>query len=123
MPLLSFNFYLMIGATCFGLLMNWLLVPKFGEVGAAIATAITYLFWVVISMIVSEFFWRTAFSWIIFGIQVSSGAIFVGWYITKGFKFTFHQVLVFASIVIFIQIISAVDRTKLLQIFRSLKTN
>ncbi len=119
----SFNFYLLIGAACFGLFMNWLLVPKFGEVGAAIATSITYLFWVVISMIVSEFFWRTAFSWIIFGIQVSSGAIFVGWYITEGFKFTFHQVLVFASIVIFIQIISAVDRTKLLQIFRSLKTN
>ena len=119
----SLNFYIMIGATCFGLLMNWLLVPKYAEVGAAIATAITYLFWVVISMIVSEFFWKTAFSWIIFVIQVFSGAIFVGWYINEGFTYKVYNVLMLAFLAIFIQILTALDRTRLMLLIRSMKAN
>ena len=119
----SLNFYLMMGATCFGLFMNWLLVPKYAEVGAAIATAITYLFWVVISMIVSEFFWKTAFSWIIFVIQVFSGAIFVGWYINEGFTYKVYNVLMLAFLAIFIQILTALDRTRLMLLIRSMKAN
>ena len=119
----SLNLYLMIGATCFGLVMNWLLVPKYAEVGAAIATAITYLFWVVISMAVSEFYWRTAFSWIVFAIQVSCGVFFVAWYIIEGFTCKFYIVCIVSFLAVGILMLTSLERAKVMLLIRSLKTH
>ena len=55
------NLYLMGGAAFVGLLLNWLLVPAYGGVGAAIATAITNFGWVVATMIISERLWLVSF--------------------------------------------------------------
>ena len=118
----SLNLYLMIGATCFGLVMNWLLVPKYAEVGAAIATAITYLFWVVISMAVSEFYWKTAFSWIVFAIQVSCGVFFVAWYIIEGFTCKFYIVCIVSLLAVGILMLTSLERSKVMLLIRSLKT-
>lgn len=40
-----------------GLILNWLLVPPYGGMGAAVATAIVYLIWIIISVLISERLW------------------------------------------------------------------
>jgi O-antigen/teichoic acid export membrane protein len=46
------------------------LVPLYGGMGAAIATAIAYFFWNVITLILSERFWPVGYPVGIFGIQI-----------------------------------------------------
>jgi len=55
------SLYLMLGASALGILLNWLLVKDYGIVGAALSTSITYLVWVVASVIVSEKLWKIGF--------------------------------------------------------------
>jgi O-antigen/teichoic acid export membrane protein len=107
------NFYLMCVAALVGLLLNWLLVPVFGGTGAAIATAITYFFWVLISMMVSETLWRVGFSWTVLVFQISLGAIFVTWFINDNNKSNFIFVAVIAILVIFLQFIIIKKFTKI----------
>ena len=53
--------------------LNWFLVPLYGNLGAAIATATAFLLWNVLILIVTEIIWRVAFPYfkIIFPIIVS----------------------------------------------------
>ena len=71
------NLPLMAGAAGFGIILNWLLVPEFAGVGAAIATAITYLFWVFTSLIVSERLWKVGFPILIMVSQITISACYV----------------------------------------------
>lgn len=75
------NLYLMSGSALIGLSLNWWLVPTWGGVGAALATAVTYLLWVIASMIVSERLWKIDFDWLLMALQVGTGAAFVGWFL------------------------------------------
>ena len=76
------NFYLMSGAALCGVLMNWLIVPKYGGFGAAIATVITYLVWTFASMIVSESLWKVNLPWKVLCLQLFAAGMFVAWYIS-----------------------------------------
>ena len=118
----SLNLYLMLASTTFGLVLNWLLVPKYAELGAAIATAITYLFWVVISMLVSEFYWKTGFSWMVFAIQVSCGVVFVVWYIVEGFICNLYITLTVSLFVTGILLLTSIEKPKLMSLIRPFKT-
>jgi len=75
------NLYLMGGAAIVGLLLNWLLVPAYGGVGAAIATVITYFGWIVASMVMSERLWLVSFPLKLFFVQVVVAAGIVAWYL------------------------------------------
>jgi O-antigen/teichoic acid export membrane protein len=75
------NLYLMAGAAMIGLLLNWLLVPMLGGMGAALATVITYFGWVVASMVVSERLWRVTFPVKLFGIQILLSGGMVAWFV------------------------------------------
>ena len=70
------NFYLMSGAAAFGVLMNIMLVPSFAGIGAAVATSITYLLWVIATLLVSEKHWKVGFPFPLLGLQVLLGAVF-----------------------------------------------
>ena len=59
---------LMGSALFFGAILNYLLVPQFNIFGAAISAALTYLVWIVVSMIVSEKFWTIGLLNITFGV-------------------------------------------------------
>lgn len=63
--------YLMTVSAGLNMILNYILVPKFGGIGAAIATSTTYLTWVIITMIISERFWRIQFPYKIFFIHIS----------------------------------------------------
>jgi O-antigen/teichoic acid export membrane protein len=118
----SLNLYLMLASTAFGLVLNWLLVPKYAEIGAAIASSITYLFWVVISMVVSEFYWKTGFSWMVFAIQVSCGVVFVVWYIVEGFICNLYITLTVSFFVTGILLLTSIEKPKLMSLIRPFKT-
>lgn len=66
---------LMGSALFFGAILNYLLVPQFNILGAAIATALTYLVWIIVSMIVSEKFWAIGLLNIIFVVQIFLGIL------------------------------------------------
>ena len=52
------NIYLTLIATFFALILNWMLVPPFGMVGASLGTSITYLIWVLSSTLISQKYWK-----------------------------------------------------------------
>lgn len=116
------NLYLMTGATLVGLLLNWLLVPEYGGIGAALATAITYLLWATASMIVSESLWRVAFSWAPLGIQITAGIIFVTWYLADGFASHISIALGAGFLVICVQLFTAVELANMQRLTRLIKT-
>jgi|GEM_PF-665259 len=96
------SLYLMGGAALLNILLNYLFVPDFGGMGAAVATVITYFFWIVISMILSERLWHVGYSIAILALQVVIGGVFVSLFLMT---YDFHNTLFwfcysFASIVI-----------------------
>lgn len=74
------NLLLMVGASAIGASLNWALVPKYGAVGAAVATAITYAIWIVSTLIVSELLWKVEFPYQILGFQFLLAASFTIWF-------------------------------------------
>ena len=59
--------------------LNWLLVPALGGIGAALATALSYLVWIVASLLLSERLWPVGFPLALFAAQVALGAAAVAW--------------------------------------------
>lgn len=57
----SYSFYVTGIALIFGVCFNFLLVPRYGMFGAAIATAISYFIWAFLSLEVSERLWSINF--------------------------------------------------------------
>jgi O-antigen/teichoic acid export membrane protein len=64
--------------------LNFLWVPQYGGMGAALATAVTYFVWIMISMIISERLWPVQFPVTLLLGQVGLGAIMVGWLTLAG---------------------------------------
>ncbi len=71
------NFYLMALAAALALLLNFFLVPVYGSVGAALATVLTYFFWLFISAVISEYLWRVSFDWVLILFQIGISFVFV----------------------------------------------
>ena len=51
------------------------LVPKYGNIGAAIATSISFLIWNILTIVVSEKLWKLGYSFSILALQVSIGGV------------------------------------------------
>jgi O-antigen/teichoic acid export membrane protein len=74
-----YSMNLMIGAALLNLALNAWLVPQYGSMGAAIATALAYFLLVSSSMIVSENLWRVEFPFILLLLQIAIGVVTVTW--------------------------------------------
>jgi len=61
--------------------LNWLLVPPFGGVGAAVATALSFGAWILTALWMSERLWRVGFPLGWLGAQVGLGAVAMAWLI------------------------------------------
>lgn len=68
---------LMAAAALLNAALNWVLVPSLGGLGAAIATALSYLVWIVASISVSERLWPVGFPMLLLGMQVAIGVVAV----------------------------------------------
>lgn len=80
------NLYLDGGAAIVGLGLNWLLVPFYGGVGAALATSITFCLWSFASLWVSEKLWRVNYQVSRFGIMIGVAAAAVTWFVTTDYR-------------------------------------
>jgi O-antigen/teichoic acid export membrane protein len=70
------NIYLSIISAIIGVILNWVLVPIFGGVGAAIATAITFFLWALFSLVISEKYWKVDYPLFMIFIQITIATIF-----------------------------------------------
>lgn len=93
------NLYLMAGSAVVGIFMNWLLVPPYGAIGAAVANVITYLVWIVSSMIISERHWKVSFNIGIMTMHLIVSFVFGAWII-----FWCHGILGWSEWVLLISI-------------------
>jgi O-antigen/teichoic acid export membrane protein len=75
---------IVFAAAMLNLGLNWLLVPPFGGLGAAVATAVSFLAWIVAALCVSERLWRVGFPLALMGGQIVLGAAAVAWLVARG---------------------------------------
>lgn len=75
------HMYLMGGAVAVNILLNLWLVPVHGAMGAALATALTFLVWISASVVVSERLWNVGAPFGVLVAQVAFGAAVVAWLI------------------------------------------
>ena len=67
--------FAMIAAAVLNIVLDWCLVPRFGGMGAAVATAISFFFWNVITLILSERLWMVRYPLKTLGFQMTVGVI------------------------------------------------
>ena len=84
---------LMALAAVLNLLLNYLWVPSFGAMGAALATAASYFAWIVVSLLISETYWQVKFPFGVMASQIVLGATVV-------YLLTWHVVELIQSVII-----------------------
>ena len=57
------NLYISLSILVVGLILNFLIVPTYGIIGASVATVFTFFIWIVVTSIVSNFHWRIKFNY------------------------------------------------------------
>ena len=62
--------------------LSWLLVPRLGLLGAALATALAFSFWIALSICVSENLWRVGFRLRTLAFQIGLGVVGL-WIVTQ----------------------------------------
>ena len=107
------NLYLMGGAVIISLFLNWVLVPTYGSMGAAISTSFTYFLLLVVSMILSEKLWKINISIIILTFQIFLGSIFVAWFIFGDNASNLSSVIWIAFLVASILLMSSIQFSKI----------
>lgn len=75
------NMIISTGAAVVGILLNFLLVPKYEVYGAALSTSVTYLLWIIVSIVISERLWKVGFPFKVFAFQIVVGIVYVIWYL------------------------------------------
>jgi len=98
----AWNLYINIVAAVIGIGMNQALVPRYGAMGAASATAITYAAWIILTVIISRRFWDIGLPYILFSVQVLStaflGALLI--LLSESHYYSLILVAAFAAIVL-----------------------
>jgi O-antigen/teichoic acid export membrane protein len=80
------NMPIMAVSLVIGIILNYMLVPKFGGMGAAIATSTSYGVWIAVTFVISQRLWKINFP-LKFGLSCFiGGALFTLYFITHGFK-------------------------------------
>lgn len=67
--------FLMGTAAILNIALNALLVPKYGGAGAAMATSVSFLFWDILALYISEKLWKVGYSYFIMLIQIAIGVL------------------------------------------------
>lgn len=98
------------------LFLNYLWVPLFRGMGAALATAVSYFVWNVISLLISERYWKVQFPLGVMTGQVAVGAFTVAW-------LTWHagdmmQSAILTHVVVLILVFSAIQYSVWQKIFK-----
>lgn len=89
----------MIAAALINVVLDGYLVPKYGGVGAAVATAISFFVWNILTLIISEQLWPVHYPLKILGFQIFVGVIFC-WSILFTYLKNFSDWYVFLSVIV-----------------------
>jgi O-antigen/teichoic acid export membrane protein len=103
------NIYLSIISAIIGVLLNWILVPTFGGFGAAIATALTFFLWALLSLLISEHYWRVGYPLVRMSLQIVSATIFVATFLWFRPGYTF-SIFILTFLLILFLIISSLTK-------------
>jgi O-antigen/teichoic acid export membrane protein len=103
-----YSMYLMGGAAVLNLGLNWLLVPSFGAMGAAVSTVTSYLVWIWASMWLSERLWKVGFPMFLIAIQIGLGLGVVAWLLKFDHAEWFTVLVV--HVVVLVLLASALDK-------------
>ncbi len=97
-----------IAAAVSNVILNFLLIPKYAGMGAALGTSASFLIWIILTLIVNQKYLHIDFSWSTMGFQIFGG------FIATGVLLFFFQndagifkISIFTGISIFLLIISA----------------
>ena len=74
----GYSMVLMTAAALVNVALNWVLVPVFGGIGAAVATAIAYFVLILASLVLGERLWKVGFPLALLGLQIVAGVAMVG---------------------------------------------
>jgi O-antigen/teichoic acid export membrane protein len=99
--------FLMGGAGLINVLLNYLWVPDYGGMGAACATAVSYLLWNLITLLISERYWKVEFPILLMLFQIILGGL-VGYVLILGDMSVFHSALI-THVAVMLLLLSALD--------------
>jgi O-antigen/teichoic acid export membrane protein len=103
-----YSMLLMGASAVLNLALNWAFVPAWGGLGAAVATAVSFLAWIVAALLLSERLWPVGFPLGLFAAQVVLGTLAVAW-ITRFGSASWTTALGVHAIVA-VLLVSALDR-------------
>jgi O-antigen/teichoic acid export membrane protein len=101
------------------ILLNYVLVPKYGILGAAIANSISYLVWIIASILISEKLWYIGFNYLLLFGQVILGIlgiVFIYYIGEKANIFSFVIIHFIVGILIFSAFDSSIKKKIHIQI-------
>jgi O-antigen/teichoic acid export membrane protein len=106
----------MMAAALLNLALHLLWVPAYGGMGAAIATSLSFLAWIVASLVLSERLWRVGFPVGLLCTQVAAGTLVVAWLTTAGSESWAGVVVVHAVVAALLA--SSLERRRWSSVFR-----
>jgi hypothetical protein len=82
---------------------------------------ITYLIWIIASMIISESLWRVSYPLLVLSYQVCISIFFMAWYIVAGHDTGLVIVFIVSSMIIGILLLSSLDALTIRKIIKRLR--
>jgi O-antigen/teichoic acid export membrane protein len=100
--------------------LNYLWVPLYGSMGAALANSVSYFFWVIISLAISERYWPVHFPVPLLLGQVTLGAITVA--VLTWYPMNSAQSFIITHVVTLVLILSAIDKSNMRLIIQKIRS-
>ena len=114
----KYSMYLMIGAAIINIILNGVLVPKYGMIGAALATVFTYLIWILSAMYVSEKLWFVGYEKSILSLQLLLGGFMT--FILIFMQLNFWVEIVYLNIVVLTLLYLSLEREVWFKVIKKL---
>ena len=110
-------------AAVFNVILDAILVPSMGGMGAAVATSISFLIWNVLVLAISEKLWKVRYPFGRMILQVVLGIVATGYILfSYSQKVAFLQVGPFAGFIIFLVLVMSVPRKQLVAVWGSARS-
>jgi O-antigen/teichoic acid export membrane protein len=104
----TLSMFIMLGAALLNLGLNALLVPSLGGLGAAVATALSFLAWIIAALAISERLWPVGFPLPVLAGQIALGVVTTAWLLAFGSDSWVGAIGAHAAVVLLL--VSAIDR-------------
>ena len=109
-------------AVLINIVLDLCFVPRFGGIGAAMATSISFFVWNIVTLIISERLWSIHYPLRIFGLQIGVGVAGCWWILSiYQNNLPIWQVGVIVIITSIILMFTVLKFNKFMEIYKSMK--